>query len=61
MKAFRDARRSAFCKGILAFSAAIASNSAIAEFGRKTLFAAFSMLCAGLRRNGGFDADLRDR
>src|SRR5205085_3001369 len=37
-KAFREARRSAFCSGIFAVSAATASNSAIAEFGNQPPF-----------------------
>jgi hypothetical protein len=34
IKAFRDARRNAFCNGIFALSAARASSSAMLELGR---------------------------
>jgi hypothetical protein len=37
IKAFRDARRNAFCNGIFALSAASASSSAMLEFGRVLL------------------------
>jgi hypothetical protein len=37
IKAFRDARRNAFCSGIFALSAASASSSAMLELGRVLL------------------------